>query len=154
MKVALAAAAVLAGLFVVALLAVGAAALFATLRDEFRRRRETDLPPRVAELRREFFREDIDRMAGVKLWFLWYEDRFDLEDSMSFGISAHFSAECAQRKFDERGRPLQPGWDGYTIEGPVDALTTGLFGRHRVAMLGLVLRRIKAGSTEWIPLPD
>lgn len=146
------AAAVLAGLFVAALLAVGVAAAFVTLRDEWRRRREKDLPERIAGLRQDFFREDIDRLTGVKLWFLWYEDRFDLENSMSFGISVHFSEECVKREFDKRGRPLEPGWDGYTIEGPRDALTTHLFGQHRVAMLRLVLQRLKAGSTEWIPM--
>ena len=62
--------AVLLGLFVAALLLIGAAALFMTVRDEFRRRRETDLPPDVAELRRDLFREDIDRLRDVKLWIL------------------------------------------------------------------------------------
>lgn len=146
--------AILLGLFVTVVLVVAAAAVFLTIRDEFRRRREKDLPPRIAELRGDFFREDIDLLRGVKLWFIWYEDRFDLENSMSFGISVHFSEESARIKFDERGRPLEPGWDGYTIEGPADALTTVLFGQHRVEMLKEVLKRLKSGSTEWIPMKN
>ena len=144
--------AVLLWMFVVVLLMIGAAALFMTARDEFRRRRETDLPPAIAELRQDLSREDIDRLHDVKLWFLWYEDRFDLENSMSFGISVHFSEESARAEFDKRGRPLEPGWDGYTIEGPANALTTMLFGQHRVEMLKEVLKRLKSSSTEWIPM--
>lgn len=154
MKFVLYAAVVLAGLFVAALLIFTFAAAFLTVRDEIRRRREKDLPPRVAELRGDFFREDIDRLRGVTLWFLWYEDRFDLENSMSFGISVHFSEQSARTEFDKRGRPLEPGWDGYTIEGPADALTTSLFGQHRVGMLKEVLKRLKSGSTEWIPMKN
>ncbi len=71
MKFVLYAVVVLAGLLVAVVL-VAAAALFLTIRDEIRRRRETDLPPRIAVLRQDFFREDIDMLRGVKLWFLWY----------------------------------------------------------------------------------
>ena len=62
-------------------------------------------------LRQDFFREVIGMLRGVKLWFLWYEDRCDLENSMSFGISVHFSEESARAEFDKRGRPLEPGWN-------------------------------------------
>ena len=97
---------ILLGLIAVTMLGVAAAALVVTVRDEFRRRHEKDLPPRIAALRQDFFREDIERLRGVKLWFLWYEDRFDLENSMSFGISVHFSEEGARAEFDKRSRPL------------------------------------------------
>ena len=145
---------ILLGLLVAVLLVVAAAAAFLSVRDEFRRRREKDLPPRIAELRQDFFREDIDRLRGVQVWFLWYEDRFDLENSMSFGISVHFSEESVRAEFEKRGRPLEPGWDGYPIEGPADALTTVLFGKHRVEMLKQVLKRLQRGSTEWISLKN
>jgi hypothetical protein len=82
--------------FLAAAAVVVVAALYLVVRDEIRRRRETDLPPRIAELRKIFFREDIDRLRDVKLWFIWYEDRFDLENSLSFGITAHFSEERAR----------------------------------------------------------
>ena len=71
---------------------------------------------------------------------------------MSFGISVHFSEASARAEFDKRGRPLEPGWDGYTIEGPADALTTMLFGQSRIEMLKEVNKRVKSGSTEWIPM--
>jgi hypothetical protein len=140
------------GFFLAATAVVVVAALYLVVRDEIRRRRETDLPPRIAELRKIFFREDIDRLRDVKLWFIWYEDRFDLENSLSFGITAHFSEESARAEFEKRGRPLAPGWDGFTIEGPADALTTPLFGEYRMEMLKVVLDRLKAGSTEPIPM--
>ena len=125
MRYLLYAVAVLAGLLVAVVMVIAAAGIFLGVRDEFRRRREKDLPPRIAELRQDFFREDIDRLRGLKLWFLWYEDRFDLENSMSFGISVHFSEESARAEFDKRGRPLEPGWDGYTLPPAVFSQKAG-----------------------------
>ncbi len=102
MKYAFYLAVVLAGLLVAALLVVAVVAALATMRDEWRRRREKDLPPRAA--------------------------------------------------LAKAGRPLEPGWDGYTIEGPDDALETVLLGEQRVAILREVLARLKSGSAEPIPM--
>lgn len=152
MKYALYLAVILVGLAIAAILVVSVFAAALTIRDEWRRRRDKDLPPRIAELRKDLFREDIDRLRGVKLWVLWYEDRFDLENSMSFGISVHLSEKSARDALEKSGRPLEPGWDGYTIEGPADALGTVLFGEQRVAVLGEVLKRLKTESSEPIPM--
>jgi hypothetical protein len=131
---------------------IGLIAAAATIRDEWRRRREKDLPPRVAQLRLDFFREDIERLRGVKLWVLWYEDRFDLENTSSFGVSVHLSEESVRAALAKTRRPLEPGWDGYTVEGPADALETLLLGEQRVPILREVLKRLKSGSAEPIPM--
>jgi hypothetical protein len=109
-------------------------------------------PSRDAELQAEFSAEDIERLRGVKLWVLWYEDRFDLENTDSFGIAVHLTEDSARAALEKTGRPLQPGWDGYTVEGPDDALQTVLLGAQRAAVLRAVLERVKSGATDPIPM--
>ena len=108
--------------------------------------------PRDAELQAEFSAEEIERLRGVKLWVLWYEDRFDLQNTDSFGIAVHLTEASARAALEKTGRPLTPGWDGYTVEGPDDALQAVLLGAQRAAILRAVLERVKSGAIDPIPM--
>ncbi len=110
------------------------------------------LPRLDPEIAASFAPAEIERLRGVKLWLVWYEDRFDLENSQSFGISVHLSEEGARATLAKDHREYEPGWDGCTVEGPVDALGTAMLGRQRVDVLRTVLDRLASGSSEGIPM--
>jgi hypothetical protein len=63
--------------------------------------------------------DEAKQAAALKVWTVYYEDRFHLGDARdSFPVAICFSEAEAQAELRRRGREVQPGGDGYAIYGP------------------------------------
>ena len=63
--------------------------------------------------------EESAAAAGINVWYVWYEDNFGTGGQRdSFAVAVCLTKEEAEAAAAARGRPLQPGYDGYKVEGP------------------------------------
>ncbi|MBI3068492.1 MAG: hypothetical protein HY323_18800 [Betaproteobacteria bacterium] len=102
---------------------------------------------------RHFSEQELTALRRVPVWVVWYEDQFGFgADRDSFGVAMCLSKESAEAELSRRGRPLEPGGQGYEIYGPENPVTTPLLLGQRIRVLHELLARLESGSTEPIAM--
>jgi hypothetical protein len=99
--------------------------------------------------------EEIRRAAAFQIWLVYYEDRFHLGPAREcYPVAACFTREEAEAELKRRGSPVEPGGDGYSVEGPAPLARED----QPVPSIGAdtvreVLRRIEAHEPGPVPVP-
>ena len=98
-------------------------------------------------------REECERAFALKVWTIYYEDRFKVGPNReSYPVAVCFSAEEAEAEVRRRG-PVESRSDGYLSHGPYPLILEG----HRSPEIGAdtvreVLRRVQSGERGTVPL--
>lgn len=92
--------------------------------------------------------EELNRARDIRVWLVWYEDRFHFgEDRDSFPVAVCLSEGEANAELARRGRPLPAsGGDGYEVKGPWSLFDCRHFGLEPGETIRDVLRHIDSGG--------
>ncbi|HEY3248731.1 MAG TPA: hypothetical protein VGK88_10625 [bacterium] len=98
--------------------------------------------------------DELAQAAKLLVWVIWYEDQFHWGDERdSFPLAICLSQEESEREYRRRiesgtNKPLTPGWDGITIEGPWTLMHEGQEHpwEYGVDVVREVLKRAKDGK--------
>ncbi len=62
--------------------------------------------------------EERERAARTTIWLVWYEDQFQAGPGRDPAdlVAAYADEAAALGDHRVRRRPLQPGWDGYSVD--------------------------------------
>ena len=90
-------------------------------------------------------------LERTSVWIVWYEDQFTHDPS--FPVAICLSAGQATEEVARRGRPLHPGFDGYSVTGPTTLLDPFSLRGGEQSLARLLLRHLEAGSAGTLFVP-